>query len=136
VMLAKVMLQQDLYGQARSYLEMALRLGEGKDLYLTFAELEKEQYNDLDASQIWTRKALGCSASSCWVCKITGTHYQNWSLFVGHEMNFYSLKWCDDKNGFNDAPDISLHENADLNHFEMADAINPVFETPKTLKAL
>ncbi len=89
---AQVALEQQLWGEARQYLNMAEQLQPSATLYRLYAQLE-DALGHIEDSRIWFEKASEAPPDKVWVCKETGHIYESWSPIAKPHGSFNTIIW-------------------------------------------
>lgn len=89
---ARVALEDELWGQAREYLDMADNLQPSARLYRLYASLE-EKLGNPEAANAWLEQAADAPADKVWTCKQTGQIYERWMPVAKPHGSFNTIIW-------------------------------------------
>lgn len=90
---AKTSMDCELWGEARSALNMAEAIRPSARLYKLYAELEERSTHDEIAIKSWLEKAADAPFDRVWICKETGRIYADWSPVAEPHGSFNSIVW-------------------------------------------
>ncbi len=93
IAVAKIAIEDGLWGEARHYLMEAQQKKPSARIYRLLAELEDLSTHDDEAAREWIEKASEAPADKCWVCKVTGHLYENWSAIAEPHGSFNTIIW-------------------------------------------
>lgn len=94
IAVAKVALDAQLWGQARTHLEAALESGRTtRTVYTLMARLEDEEHGDKDKSRTWLTRAAAAAADPAWVCSDCGQVQTQWAPHCPKCQAFGTFDW-------------------------------------------
>ena len=93
LVLAQAAVAAQLWGQARGWLEAALKLCPSRAVYLLLASLERHEKNDIQAAAQWTEQAGTAVADPHWQCANCGGHSPRWAAVCPQCGRSVSLVW-------------------------------------------
>jgi HemY protein len=102
--LARVAIEEQLWGEARIALAKAEKLGESAEIYQLWVLLEEKTTNKPDVIRQWLDRAYHAKTGGVWVCTKSGRYFGVWQALVDPEGHFNSLVW--NPEGF-DKPEYS-----------------------------
>lgn len=91
---ARVAMEDGLWGEARQYLAMAEKLQPNARLYRLWAKFAERQQQP-EESRHWLEKAADARPDKVWVCRETGRIYDHWSAVAEPHGAFNSIVWED-----------------------------------------
>jgi len=94
--LAKVAIEEQLWGEARIALVQAEKLGKSADIYKLWVLLEEKTANKPEVIRQWLDRAYQADPSGAWVCLKTGRQFPAWQAIVEPENLFNTLVWMAD----------------------------------------
>lgn len=93
--LARVAVEEGLWGEARSALMQAEKIRPSRLVYQTWILLEERTTNKPDVIRQWMDRAAHALPDGVWVCSKTGRKFPVWIPVVEPEGFFNSLVWAD-----------------------------------------
>ena len=90
--LAKVLIEEGLWGDARKYLEKAESIRPNVNLYKLWARLEGRATHDDAAVRVWLEKAADAPRERVWICSETGRVYDQWAPISDQNL-FNTIIW-------------------------------------------
>ncbi len=90
--MASIMTQEQLWGDARRYLEMAEKIRPNVHLYKLWAKLEEKATGNEMAVCAWLEKAADAPREKVWICSETGRVYDEW-VPVSDQGLFNTIIW-------------------------------------------
>lgn len=90
--LARVLMQEKLWGDARKKLEAAEAIRPNVNLYKLWAQLEDRATGDQAAVRSWLEKAADAPRERVWICTETGRIYEEW-MPVSDQGAFNTITW-------------------------------------------
>lgn len=93
--LARVAVEEGLWGEARSALMKAEKIRPSRSVYQTWILLEEKTTNKPDVVRQWMDRAAHALPDGVWVCSKTGRKFPAWIPVVEPEGAFNSLVWID-----------------------------------------
>ncbi|MCB9983928.1 MAG: heme biosynthesis protein HemY [Rhodospirillales bacterium] len=108
----EIAIQAGLWGDARAFLEQALRFQPTTAVYKSLAQLEERSTHDEAAIKGWLSKAAGAPADKVWVCAQTGNIYERWSALAMPHGSFNTVVW--DIPSAHYGPVVLLNEKAHM----------------------
>ncbi|MFP4386760.1 MAG: hypothetical protein ACLFRA_06070, partial [Alphaproteobacteria bacterium] len=90
--MASVMIQEELWGDARRHLEEAERIRPNAHLYKLWASLEDKATGNQSAVAMWEDKAASAPRERVWICSETGRVYNAW-MPVSDQGLFNTIIW-------------------------------------------
>lgn len=93
ILAAKSAMEDQLWGEARSYLSQAERYDHDSRVYHLRAEVEKKAGSSEDEIEHWKEKASEALPGKVWLCKLTGRVYNKWSPVSDPHGSFNSIIW-------------------------------------------
>ncbi len=91
--LARVAIDQQLWGEARDHLARAEMIRPGMRLYKMLAELEESSGQGERAARRWLEKAADSEPGKRWVCRETGRIYDQWYPIAAPHGSFNTIAW-------------------------------------------
>ena len=91
--MAKVAIEEGLWGEARAALMKAEKISPSVQLYRLWVMLEERTGNKLDVIRQWMDRAASAPAPKSWTCQKTGRHFDNWVAVVEPEGFFNTVAW-------------------------------------------
>ncbi len=91
--LARVAIEENLWGEARIALAHAEKLGSSAEIYQLWILLEEKTTNKPDVIRQWMDRAYHASKGGAWVCSKTGRYFSEWQVIVEPEGLFNTLVW-------------------------------------------
>lgn len=119
---AKVAMENSLWGEARNYLKTAEGIRTSKTLYRLYALLEEKTGGDPESVQDWLQRAADAPSERTWICRETGRMYDKWSAYAEPHGSFDTIVW--------DFP-FTNDNTLVLSHAEKASEPQPVLEAPR-----
>lgn len=93
--LAKVAIEEGLWGEARTALVRAEKLEPSAQLYRLWVMLEERTGNKPENIRQWLDRASTAPANKSWTCQKTGRHFDHWVAVVEPEGFFNTVVWGD-----------------------------------------
>lgn len=90
--LARVLIEEGLWGEARKYLQQAEETRPNVVLYKLWARLEERATHDDLAVKEWLEKAADAARERVWICSETGRVYDEWQPISDQEL-FNTIIW-------------------------------------------
>ncbi|MCB1529503.1 MAG: heme biosynthesis protein HemY [Rhodospirillales bacterium] len=90
---AQTAIEEGLWGEAKAYLIIALRLEPSAALYKLMAKVELETSRNEDAVREWLEKISEAPPSKVWTCRETGIVYERWSPLARPHDSFNTIVW-------------------------------------------
>lgn len=90
--IARIAIDEHLWGEARQYLVQAEKSQPSARLYRLWAQLEEGQ-DHIDSAQTMLKKATDAEAEKVWACTETGRVYKHWSPIAGPHGSFNTIVW-------------------------------------------
>lgn len=94
--LARVAIEEQLWGEARIALAQAEKVGKSADIYKLWVLLEEKTTNKPEIIRQWLDRAYQASPAGAWVCLKTGRQFAVWQAIVQPENLFNTLIWTID----------------------------------------
>lgn len=94
--LARVAIDEQLWGEAKIALVKAEKLGAKTEVYRLWVTLEEKTTNKPDVIRQWLDRAYHTKSASGWVCMKTGRRFAEWRAVVEPENLFNTLIWSND----------------------------------------
>ncbi|MBL8642177.1 MAG: hypothetical protein JNL76_08710 [Alphaproteobacteria bacterium] len=94
--LARVAIEQHLWGEARLALVQAEKLGKSAEIYKLWVLLEEKTTQKPEVIRQWLDRAYHAGPSGAWVCLKTGRHFPTWHPIIEPENLFNTLVWTMD----------------------------------------
>lgn len=94
--LAKVAIEEQLWGEARIALGQAEKFGKSAEIYKLWVLLEEKTSNKPDVIRQWLDRAYQAGSTGVWMCMKTGRKFAEWRAVVEPENLFNTLAWCPD----------------------------------------
>lgn len=94
--LARVAIEQQLWGEARIALVQAEKLGKSAEIYKLWVLLEEKTTNKPEIIRQWLDRAYQANPCGAWVCLKTGRQFATWQATVEPENLFNTLVWMAD----------------------------------------
>lgn len=91
---ARVAMEDGLWGEARQYLAMAEKLQPNARLYRLWAKFAERQHQP-EESRHWLEKATEARPDKVWVCRETGRVYDHWTALAQPHGAFNTIVWED-----------------------------------------
>lgn len=91
--LARVAIEEGLWGDARVALAQAEKLGQSAEVYELWVLLEEKTSNRTDIIRQWLDRAYHARSGGVWVCSKTGRTFAEWHPVVEPEGLFNTLFW-------------------------------------------
>lgn len=91
--MAKVAIEEGLWGEARAALMKAEKISPSAQLYRLWVMLEERTGNKPDVIRQWLDRAASAPAATSWTCHKTGRHFDNWVAVVEPEGFFNTVAW-------------------------------------------
>ncbi len=91
--LAKVAIEEQLWGEARIALVQAEKLGKSAEIYKLWVLLEEKTTNKPEIIRQWLDRAYQAAPCGAWVCIKTGRQFSAWQAIVEPENLFNTLVW-------------------------------------------
>lgn len=92
IAVAQAAMDEELWGQARQYLERAAQIGQSAKLCRLYAQLE-EKLGHTEEAKNWLAKAADAPPEKVWTCRETGQIYERWSPVVKPHGAFNAMVW-------------------------------------------
>ena len=93
--MAKVAIEEGLWGEARSALMKVEKIAPSAQLYRLWVMLEERTGNKPDVIRQWMDRAASAPVAKSWTCQKTGRHFDNWVAVVEPEGFFNTVTWGD-----------------------------------------
>lgn len=93
--LARAAIEEGMWGEARTALAKAEKLGQSAEIYELWVALEEKTSNRPDVIRQWLDRAYKASSGGVWVCSRTGRSFAEWQPVVEPEGLFNTLIWND-----------------------------------------
>lgn len=93
--LAKVAIEEGMWGEARAALVRAEKIEPSAQLYRLWVMLEERTGNKPEVIRQWLDRAASTPAAKTWTCQKTGRHFPNWVAIVEPEGFFNTVIWGD-----------------------------------------
>lgn len=90
---ARVAMEQGLWGEARKNLSRALEAAPGAKVYRMMAELEERSGGGAEAAKMWLEKAADAPPENRWVCSASGRIYDSWHPVAEPHGSFNTIIW-------------------------------------------
>lgn len=94
--LARVAIEEQLWGEARIALAQAEKFGKSAEIYKLWVLLEEKTSNKPEVIRQWLDRAYQASPAGTWMCLKTGRHFATWQAIVEPENLFNTLVWTID----------------------------------------
>ena len=94
--LARVAIEEQLWGEARIALDQAEKFGKSAEIYKLWVLLEEKTSNKPEIIRQWLDRAYQASPCGAWVCLKTGRQFTTWQAVVEPENLFNTLVWTND----------------------------------------
>lgn len=91
--LARVAIDEQLWGEARIALAKAEKLGSSAEIYELWVLLEEKTTNKPDVIRQWLDRAYHAKTGGVWVCSKSGRNFPMWQAVIEPEGHFNSLIW-------------------------------------------
>lgn len=91
--LARVAIDEELWGEARIALAKAEKLGESAEIYQLWVLLEEKTTNKPDVIRQWLDRAYHAKTGGMWVCTKSNRQMSEWKPVIEPEGHFNSLVW-------------------------------------------
>lgn len=91
--LARVAIDEQLWGEARIALAQAEKLGSSAEIYELWVLLEEKTTNKPDVIRQWLDRAYHAKTGGVWVCSKSGRNFPTWQAVIEPEGHFNSLIW-------------------------------------------
>lgn len=91
--LAKVAIEEGLWGEARAALVRAEKIEPSAQLYRLWVMLEERTGNKLEVIRQWLDRAAVMPPAKTWTCQKTGRHFDYWLAVVEPEGFFNTVVW-------------------------------------------
>lgn len=91
--LAKVAIEEGLWGEARAALARAEKIEPSAQLYRLWILLEERTGNKPEIIRQWLDRASSAPAAKTWTCQKTGRHFDHWVAVVEPEGFFNTVAW-------------------------------------------
>jgi HemY protein len=91
--LARAAIDEELWGEARSALARAEKLGPTKDLYMLWVMMEEKTAGGADKVRQWLDRAAKAEEGPMWICAKTLRRFAVWTALVEPEGYFNTLRW-------------------------------------------
>lgn len=91
--LARVAIEEGLWGDARVALAAAEKLGSSAEIYELWVLLEEKTSNRADVIRQWLDRAYQAKSGGVWICTKTGRSFPEWVAVVEPEGLFNTLVW-------------------------------------------
>lgn len=101
--LARVAIEEQLWGEARIALAKAEKLGASAEIYELWVLLEEKTTNKPDVIRQWLDRAYHAKTGGVWICTKSGRSFPVWQAVVRPEGHFNTLVWNQvgiDKSGY------------------------------------
>ncbi|MEC7575948.1 MAG: heme biosynthesis HemY N-terminal domain-containing protein [Pseudomonadota bacterium] len=92
IAIAKVAMEDGLWGEARGYLLKAEAEAPRQTIYRMLEEIAHCSDHDNDKARIWADKGIDAPADPAWMCENTGRIYAEWQISTPPN-NFNTIKW-------------------------------------------
>lgn len=93
--LAKVAIEEGLWGEARAALVRAEKIEPTAELYRLWVMLEERTNNKPEIIRQWLDRAASAPTAKTWTCRKTGRHFDHWVAIVEPEGYFNTVAWGD-----------------------------------------
>ncbi len=90
--LANVLIQENLWAEARKYLSQAQGIRPNVNLYKLWARLEDRATHDEESVRNWLKKAADAPRERVWICSETGRVYDHW-IPISDQGLFNTIIW-------------------------------------------
>ncbi len=90
--LARVLMQEGLWGEARKYLKQAEAIRPNVNLYKLWARLEERATHNHSAARAWLEMAADAPRERVWICNETGRIYEEW-VPISDQGLFNTIVW-------------------------------------------
>ncbi len=94
--LARVAIEEQLWGEARIALVKAEKFGKSAEIYKLWVLLEEKTTNKPEIIRQWLDRAYQAQPAGAWVCTRTGRQFAQWQAVVEPESLFNTLVWSID----------------------------------------
>jgi len=94
--LARVAIEEGLWGDARAALAQAEKLGKSAEIYKLWVLLEEKTTNKPDVIRQWLDRAYQAKPCGTWLCPKSNKKFAEWQAIVEPEGFFNSLVWITD----------------------------------------
>ena len=91
--LARVAIEEQLWGEARIALVQAEKFGKSADIYKLWVLLEEKTGNKPEIIRQWLDRAYQAQSAGLWMCIKTGRKFAEWQAVVEPENLFNTLAW-------------------------------------------
>jgi HemY protein len=91
--LAKVAIEEGMWGEARAALMRAEKIEPSAQLYRLWVMLEERTGNKAEVIRQWLDRAASTPPAKTWTCQKTGRTFQNWVAVVEPEGFFNTVVW-------------------------------------------
>lgn len=91
--LARVAIDEQLWGEARIALAQAEKLGSSAEIYELWVLLEEKTTNKSDVIRQWLDRAYHAKTGGVWICSKSGRNFPTWQAVIEPEGHFNSLMW-------------------------------------------
>lgn len=91
--LAKVAIEEGMWGEARATLMRAEKIEPSAQLYRLWVLLEERTGNKPEVIRQWLDRAASSPPAKSWTCSKTGRHFPNWVAIVEPEGFFNTVVW-------------------------------------------
>lgn len=91
--LARIAIEEQLWGEARIALAQAEKLGSSAEIYELWILLEEKTTNKPDVIRQWLDRAYHAKTGGIWVCTRSGRNFPIWQAVVEPEGHFNTLVW-------------------------------------------
>ena len=91
--LARVAIEEQLWGEARIALAQAEKLGSSSEIYELWVLLEEKTTNKPDVIRQWMDRAYHAKTGGVWVCSKSNRSFTSWQAVIEPEGHFNTLVW-------------------------------------------
>ena len=93
ITLAKIAIEEELWGAAKSALKRAEKIRASARLYKLWAELEEKSFKDMEKANSYLEKASNAEPDKVWICSETGKIYPKWEAVAMPHGSFNTIVW-------------------------------------------
>ena len=93
IAIAKVAMEDGLWGEAREYLLKAESEEPRAAVYRMLEEIAHCSDHDDDKARIWADKGIDAAADPVWMCQNTGRIYPSWQIVAAPSNDFNTIIW-------------------------------------------
>lgn len=93
IAIAKIAMEDGLWGEAREYLLQAESEEPRAAVYRMLEEIAHCSDHDNDKARIWADKGIDASADPVWMCQNTGRIYPEWQIIATPSNDFNTIIW-------------------------------------------